>query len=230
MLNKFLNETLYILKYTIPYNVSIFRRYAKMHLTWHPSQKIYSATFFVRVSCGIRWKKKINLLRISLFRKVKHVFYEYEDSIISAKRWCCNVKREREFSLSEFCHWRRPSSPAHIARKRPTWRAREEKLTKKKKRSRNAKALCRAPEQISVSCPIATICSTMFSFSRAIFSRNATCDIDSRQRVDREASGARVFIDDTFRPERFRLSLFWQVGLRASRAPTRHSPPDHQSG
>lgn len=30
-----------------------------------------------------------------------------------------------------------------------------------------------------------------------------------------EASGhSRIFIDDTFRPERFKLSLFWQVNLR----------------
>lgn len=29
-------------------------------------------------------------------------------------------------------------------------------------------------------------------------------------------AGSRVFIDDTFRPERFKLSLFWQVSLRFS--------------
>jgi len=35
---------------------------------------------------------------------------------------------------------------------------------------------------------------------------------ESRCREARER--ARVFIDDTFRPERFKLSLFWQVSLR----------------
>lgn len=40
---------------------------------------------------------------------------------------------------------------------------------------------------------------------------------------------ARVFIDDTFRPEQFQLSLFWQVSLRLASSHSSLSP-DHQSG
>lgn len=105
------------------------------------------------------------------------------------------------------CHWRR-SSPTHVSRCLNSRREKPGKLkkAKRKKTSRRRKSFVRAPEQIY-------FLSRLETMSRD-FRQKCNCNIDSRQRVKPRSERARVFIDDTFRPERFKLSLFWQVSLR----------------
>lgn len=173
--------------------------------------------------CRIK-RKKNKFLQTSFLQKVKHILRERRlhyrrkvNVVVTLGTWVL---------ASELCH-RRRSSLTHITCRNSRHEEPGKLKKAKKKKTSRRESFVRAPEQIY----FLSDCDFVRRCSRSCAQFSAEMQLQYRFAPARRprSKRARVFIDDTFRPERFQLSLFWQVSLRLASSHSSLSP-DHQSG